>query len=266
MTALGLVRFHPDPLADQANTRARGRWVASVAIAAALHAAVGATLPRARLEQPRLSSSGVLEVIEVAPPQPPAPVAESEPEPKPAQAAAPLRQPERRPSESAPAPAEAGQVVTREADPNEPVDLTDALVTGSGAVYAGGTTSASGVQKRAVRSHEIGSQVRGADGRLHPPISGPDQSRRPSLVGGLAWNCPFPSQADAEGIDRAVVTIHVLVGANAQVRTVGVVRDPGHGFGAAARRCALARRWQPALDRDGRPIAASVTLNVRFVR
>jgi periplasmic protein TonB len=265
MTALGLVRFHPDPLADPAHTRARGRWVASVAIAAALHAALGAALPRARTERP-LSSSAVLEVVEVSPPEPPAPVAESEPEPKPAQTAAALRQPERRPSASAPAPAEAGQVVTRETDPNEPVDLTDALVTGSGAVYAGGTTSASGVQKQAVRSHEVGSRVTGADGSPHPPTSGPDLSRRPKLVGGLAWNCPFPSQADAEGIDRAVVTISVLVDAQANVKTVGLVRDPGHGFGAAARRCASARRWQPALDRDGRRIAASVTLNVRFVR
>jgi periplasmic protein TonB len=265
MTALGIVRIHTDPLAGPAHTRARGHLVTSVAIATALHAALGATLPRARTEKP-LSSSAVLEVFEISPPEPPAPVAESEPEPKPAQAAAALRQPERHPPGSAPAPAEAAQVVTREADPNEPVDLTDSFVAGSGAVYAGGTTSASGVQKRAVRSHEIGSRITGAEGTPHPPSSGPDRSRRPSLLGSLAWSCPFPSEPDAAGIDRAVVTISVLIDAKANVKAVGLVRDPGHGFGAAARRCALARRWQPALDRDGRPIPASLTLNVRFVR
>src|SRR5688572_23992931 len=119
MTAIGLVRFHSDPLADSAYTRARGRWVASVVVAAVLHAALGAALPHARVEQPSQSDT-MLEVVEVAPSEPPPPVAESEPEPKPERAAAAPREAERRAPTRAPAPAEAGQVVTRETDPNEP--------------------------------------------------------------------------------------------------------------------------------------------------
>jgi protein TonB len=44
------------------------------------------------------------------------------------------------------------------------------------------------------------------------------------------------------------------------------VRDPGTGFGREARRCALRKRWSPALDRAGRPTAGAAVVNVRFVR
>jgi periplasmic protein TonB len=49
--------------------------------------------------------------------------------------------------------------------------------------------------------------------------------------------------------------------------SVNVVNDPGHGFGRAARMCALTRRFTPALDRTGQPIAgATPPFVVRFTR
>jgi periplasmic protein TonB len=47
---------------------------------------------------------------------------------------------------------------------------------------------------------------------------------------------------------------------------VRLVRDPGHGFGRAARACALARSYAPALDTGGKPIASRLKVEVRFVR
>ena len=49
--------------------------------------------------------------------------------------------------------------------------------------------------------------------------------------------------------------------------SVKVVSDPGHGFGRAARMCALGRRYTPGLDREGKPMVGTLgPINVRFTR
>ncbi len=94
---------------------------------------------------------------------------------------------------------------------------------------------------------------------------GPDHSRPSHVIGGLAGDCAFPNAAT--GIDEAVVVIVVSVRKNGSAADVVVASDPGHGFGAAARACALRRRYEPALDRHGRPVASITPLiNVRFTR
>jgi periplasmic protein TonB len=46
-----------------------------------------------------------------------------------------------------------------------------------------------------------------------------------------------------------------------------VVSDPGLGFGAAARACALGTRFLPARNEEGRPITApSPPIRVHFFR
>jgi protein TonB len=87
-----------------------------------------------------------------------------------------------------------------------------------------------------------------------------------ALVGGTTWNCPFPPEADAEEINHAVVTVQVTVRPDGSALTATVVTDPGHGFGRAARLCALGRRYQPALDRTGAAIVSSAPINVHFNR
>jgi protein TonB len=95
---------------------------------------------------------------------------------------------------------------------------------------------------------------------------GPDRSRRATLTGSASWSCPFPQQADLEGINHATSLLSVTVDAAGRASSVSILRDPGHGFGAAARACALRRRYNAALDRSGHPVATTLVLNVRFDR
>ena len=83
---------------------------------------------------------------------------------------------------------------------------------------------------------------------------------------GSAWDCPFPVEADDAGVDHAVVTLRVEVGADGHVVQASATRDPGHGFGREARRCALYKRWAPGLDREGRAASSVTVVNVRFER
>jgi len=85
-------------------------------------------------------------------------------------------------------------------------------------------------------------------------------------VGGDGWRCPFPPEADDDGVDAARVVLRVAVAADGHVVRVDVLRDPGDGFGRAAWRCALGRRWAAGRDPSGAPIAAEATVSVRFER
>ncbi|MES1169990.1 MAG: DUF2510 domain-containing protein, partial [Leifsonia sp.] len=80
-----------------------------------------------------------------------------------------------------------------------------------------------------------------------------------------AVDAPAP-EADDAGIDHAVVTLRVSVGVDGRVGEVRATSDPGAGFGREARACALSKPWSPALDRAGRPAAATTIVNVRFDR
>jgi protein TonB len=100
-----------------------------------------------------------------------------------------------------------------------------------------------------------------------PPPPARDLSKSPDLVGSRTWNCPFPPEADAEQIDSAVVRVIVTVRADGTPQTVQVASDPGFGFGRAARMCALARRYTPGLDRDGKAVTKTMPpITVSFSR
>ncbi|MEM9696963.1 MAG: ferric siderophore ABC transporter substrate-binding protein, partial [Myxococcota bacterium] len=84
------------------------------------------------------------------------------------------------------------------------------------------------------------------------------RARGAKPLGGSSWsNCPFPPQADVEQIDKAVATVAVTVGPDGRARSARVVSDPGYGFGAMAKRCALGQRYRAALNFDGSPITAT---------
>jgi protein TonB len=259
-----------DPLAEPPPL-ARSERLAlafSIAVAASVHVAIGASLPyppTTTTVQPT-----TMEVIEVMlPSEPPEP--KTDPEPEAPKRSEPPSAAEERPTQPAPnAPAQAAQVLTQSDTEDEPVDLTDSIVTGSATTYAGGTTTTSGTSAKAARGRSSAGEAGGAAaGRATAPANtaiGPDRSRKAGLVGRLDWSCPFPHEADADSIDHAVVGLAVRISATAKVESVSVISDPGHGFGAAARRCAYSKRWQPAIDRAGQPITSSLTLNVRFTR
>jgi protein TonB len=223
-------------------------------------------------------SVAVTEMFEVElPPPPPEPKAEEPPpappepevkpraaehaprvhEPKPAEP-----EPPKPPSQEAPPPeaAAAAAVLTQEA---EVADFADSIVVGSAAVHAGGTTEAGGTSTQAVRN--TSARAGGVEGGTGKDVTA-NLSRPPKLAGGYDWDCPFPEEADEEGLDTGSVTLHVEVGADGSVMDVKVKSDPGFGFGREAKRCALRKRWAAGLDRAGRPEHSIATVNVRFER
>jgi len=204
------------------------------------------------------------------PPPPPPPPAEPDPEPeapKPVHAASAATQKDEPP----PPPAQAGKILTQEPDPNEPVDLTGAgFVTGNADVYAGGVTANNGTSTSAVRNRNAApGGVQGGTGTKAGPTelpSGPDLSHPASVAGGADWDCPFPAEADADQIDFQRVPIMVTVGVDGRVKDVKVMKDPGSGFGRAARQCAMRQSMNPAVDREGNPRVSSLAIAVTFRR
>jgi len=198
---------------------------------------------------------------EVPPPPPPAATAKPEEKPE-----APSPKPLPREAPPPPAPAQAGKVLTREPDPNEPVDLTgDTIVTGNAEAYAGGVTARNGTSPNAVPKLAPEPTAKPAAGAPSGPPA-PDRSRPAKLAGDSTWNCDFPDEANAAQIDEAYVAIQVDVRPDGTPASVRVSKDPGHGFGRLARGCALGQHFAPALDRDGHPVAATVPFNIHFSR
>ncbi len=202
------------------------------------------------------------------PPPPPKPEPEPEPEKEPEP---PPTAPNKAPTpEAPPAAAEAGKVLTAEPDPDAPVDLTgDGFVTGEGDRFAGGITASSGTAKNAVRNVAavptgIGSGTPKAKVVAAPQV---DLSKAPAPMDANYWrNCPFPSEADAEGINQSKVTLAVTVSSDGRARTVTVARDPGFGFGKAARACAMRAAYSPGLNATGQAVEQTTTFTVRFTR
>jgi protein TonB len=194
------------------------------------------------------------------PETPPAPPPE-EAKPEPKEAPPPVTHaPKEEPPPPAPAAAQAGAVLTQAPDPKEPVDLTgQGFVTGPGTSYAGGVTQQGGTSESAVydRNARAGGVPGGrgtAVGGPPPPPPGPDRSKPAGLSGSSEWKCPWPSEADAEQIDEAYVSVQVATRPDGSAERVTVVSDPGHGFAREARLCALRERYNSALDHDGNPI------------
>ncbi len=208
----------------------------------------------------------VTEMFEVALPEPPPPPPEPEPEaqraPPPTAAHAHAKVAAQEPEPPPPSAAQAGQVLDAKSDV---VDFGDTVVTGSGDSYAGGVTDSAGNSKTAVRDVSARGDA-GGTGVKPPAAPTVDLSRPPQLAGGSQWQCPFPLEADDAGIDHAVVTLRVSVGADGRVQSVVTSNDPGNGFGREARRCATSKRWTSGFDREGRPTSAVAVVNVRFDR
>lgn len=176
------------------------------------------------------------------------------------------------PPPQAPAPAKADDIYNAKDDAQEPLAFPS-MVDNDGARGAGyGVQSNEGkgdkpVTDKNARPGGVENGTGTAAAPAPPAAATPDKSRPPTLVGSTSWNCPFPAEADAEGRDSAVATIIVKVRPDGSPESVSVVADPGSGFGRAARSCALTRRYQPGVDRDGNPTTASTPpIRVRFSR
>jgi periplasmic protein TonB len=209
--------------------------------------------------------------VDLVKPDPPPPPPPPEPEPKeePKAAPAPKEMKLNEPPPPAAAAAQAASVLTQAPNPDEPVDLTNTFVTGNADTYAGGVTQSTGTSDRAVRAINVapggsnGSTGKGAG----PAGNGPDRSRSASLSGSKDWKCDFPPEADIDQIDQAFVIVQVATRADGNPDRVNILQDPGHGFARAARQCAMKEHYDPALDREGNPIAGSTkSIRIRFER
>ncbi len=205
------------------------------------------------------------------PPIPPPPPPKDEPKeaPLPAPSSAKTAPPESAPP--APAAAQAGAVLTQQPDPNEPVDLTNTFVTGDADTYAGGVTQSNGTSASAVYARAVGSGGAKSGGlpgvAAGPAVGAPDRSRAASLAGSKDWKCEFPPEADIDQVDEAFVVVQVATHADGSPDRVSILSDPGHGFARAARLCAMRERYDPALDRDGKPVAGTTkSIRIRFER
>jgi protein TonB len=208
------------------------------------------------------------ELPPVPPPEPPKDEPKEAPLPAPISAKA---APPDAPRPAAPAAAQAGAVLTQAPDPNEPVDLTNAFVTGDSDAYAGGVTQATGTSTAAVYARRVGSgsggTQPGAGKATGQGTGGPDRSRASSLAGSKEWKCDFPPEADVDQIDQAFVVVQVATRTDGSPDHVSILSDPGHGFGRAARVCAMKEHYDPALDHDGNAIAGSTkSIRIRFER
>jgi periplasmic protein TonB len=262
-----------DPI-GYAVARMRGDrpWLpAAVFVATIFHAGVGISAERWHRELPPSPRGEVTTTFELEPVEPTPPVAAPiAPETPPAAAEGGPRTPRALKSTPLPAPVAAAPVLTKVADTNAPVDLTGtSFVVGSAANEAGGETSANGAGLAPAHGPVgMNGSVRSPSASSFPASgrSSVDHSRPAAVLGEAHWNCPFPTEADADQIDDATVTIRVELDASGAVRRVAPIVDPGHGFAREAQRCATQKHWVPALDRAGAPIEGTVTIRVRFDR
>lgn len=240
---------------------------AALLTATLAHAALAWQLPRPGHASAAAASASLPVVVDIEePPPPPVPVVEERP---PLVAKNVSKQASTPKTNAPPVQAQAAAVLTRNSDPDELVDMTDSFVVGEGTTYAGGITSSRGTSATAVHASNKTSQRPGqVSSRVNRTAfdDGVDHSRRPLMLGGTEWKCPFPAEADADSVDHATVTVRIRVDANGVPSNATIVRDAGRGFGRQARRCALEKHFQPALDRNGLPRAGIVTINVHFDR
>lgn len=219
-----------------------------------------------------LKDSPPAEVIleaESVPVPPPVPEPQAQPEPdntpRPAQAVS-VRQ-DKADSRPAPAAAQAGRTLTAP-DNAAASDIADfSLVQGTGTEYVGGTTSSTGTSKSAVRGVAAARPMPAQPNAAVGSGAGVLDRSRGALPNGTDWNCSrlFPSDPNAP--DFATVVIAVTVQTDGKPKAVTVIRDPGNGFAAAARSCAMLQSYRTAFDHMGSPMVGTTPpIVVRFTR
>ncbi len=255
--------------------RRKPSWVAlcTFCLAASGHATAAAII--AEHPAPADAVDEPIDVDFLLPPEPPPPEATPPlPEPEPApklQSEPPMAKPE---AARAAAPLAAPPVMTRPSEPSPSArdEVVDFASDPRGSVYSGGVVAVGG--RGTVASFRPTSST-GLAGRAAPAAVPPRQavvapalpklSRKPRLAEADPCRGFFPSGA---GVDSGTTTVRVSLSPNGSVqRAIGVAESPaGHGFAAAARSCMLTKRFDPARDESGNPVAYTINVNVRFRR
>jgi TonB family protein len=169
--------------------------------------------------------------------------------------------------EPAPAPARAGKVLTA-GEATEEGDPISFVTDPEGRTYGGGVVARGGVADKSTETVRPAPQAGAEPPRspaaetLTPPS---DLSRRPKLDREDPCRGFFPSRADR---DEGHVTLTVVVQATGAVGAVSVLSESplGEGFGDSARACLASQRFEPALDRAGRPTRTATQVRIHFTR
>jgi biopolymer transport protein ExbD len=102
-----------------------------------------------------------------------------------------------------------------------------------------------------------------AQGKVTQTASAKPQQSVPMLASGSdSFKCEVHQHVDDIQRKSAFIAIHV--GPDGVAQTVDILEDPGSGLGEAARACALAQSYRPAVDANGKPIAGVKKLRLFF--
>jgi hypothetical protein len=149
--------------------------------------------------------------------------------------------------------------------PSEPFDFTSDPRSAS---FASGVVAVGGTGTHGLEGAQLGG--RGTEPRREPPhgdglTAAADLSQTPKLRVADPCRGFFPSSAHD---DVATAVVRLVVNREGAVTSASVLSETpsGQGFGVAARACMLEQKLNPALDRQGRPAATAVNVNVRFSR
>jgi TonB family protein len=88
-------------------------------------------------------------------------------------------------------------------------------------------------------------------------------SRRPVWVEGLITESDYPKEARAQGVE-GVVKVEIFIDAAGMVRDARVIKSSNDRFSAVVIDKLKNARFEPALDRSGRPIAVHMAIPIVF--
>jgi hypothetical protein len=91
----------------------------------------------------------------------------------------------------------------------------------------------------------------------HQPVTGPTPEPHAAIPPGTKWDCPFPPQEERGGKEEASVLVRVHVEKDGKPLSVDIMEDPGAGFSAAAKKCALEKAYLAARDVNNQPIRST---------
>jgi protein TonB len=108
--------------------------------------------------------------------------------------------------------------------------------------------------------------VAGATGTdaVFKPVPSKDWSKRPSLLKKQSQIPPYPVQAKRDGIEGKV-KLQVFIDKTGRVKKVRIISDPGGGLGAAAKKHMQKLKWQPAYNKNGKPVDTIIVYTYTFV-
>lgn len=77
-----------------------------------------------------------------------------------------------------------------------------------------------------------------------------------SVPSDTKFDCVFPPPGERANLTEAQVLVKVTVEPDGKPSTVEVVKEPGGGFAAAAKRCAMGKTYTAAKNAAGQPVQA----------